>query len=562
MPEPVPQKLPRLSQEDANELDSASEDSHLVPRSKAPLDSPEPATVRDSSALQAQRGLGRSCLYTTGFGLLCFVLGALWSTGEQAWRQRAGTPTLTLTNVNARSSVLASGQSAHTTGGSETWTATAQTSGQEARSGTGSNIHISASSIGAADATRGSSGNINLGSSISSGGADIAVTTTSAAVASTVIPEMPTATSAVRSSMPALSTGASATDSSSTTPNIEQALACLRMTTPSLGDFVYPSDAEAHFLEVNRSASKHLKRHKYHCAAGYCGPWVENYWIHYFSALWNNRGPGTRLHDIFGPYIPILVPWVDVWVNSGYHFPPGIIEDVRRVLRPNALYITVAQNDEGLLARHKLKMADIPNVLVLSAGGYGHVPLPLLKATEPLINSEFTSRKYFVSYMGSFGHAPKGMRGTMKARVMEWAKKSKLNIKLDTADNWRHVMADTKVSLTPRGFGRSAYHIAETIQMGFVPIYVWMDTPWIPYEELWTEEKIGFMTDCNGLKDLLTRIAANESRLLQMEQRIRSLRESHFLPEGVMDQISRFMTGRSGGGDLRCQKLPNSIRDA
>eukprot|EP00931_Biecheleriopsis_adriatica_P046897 TRINITY_DN26988_c0_g1_i2.p1 TRINITY_DN26988_c0_g1~~TRINITY_DN26988_c0_g1_i2.p1 ORF type:complete len:172 (-),score=25.83 TRINITY_DN26988_c0_g1_i2:13-528(-) len=168
-----------------------------------------------------------------------------------------------------------------------------------------------------------------------------------------------------------------------------------------------------------------------------------------------------------------------------------------------------------------------------------------------------SQRKYFTNFLGDFGHAPRGMRGTMRARVMEWWRlhKDKEYI-LGKNDSWREIMADSKVSLCPRGFGRSSYHIAETLQMGLVPIHVYYDIPWVYYGKLWHEEQIGFVTHCDGLKDLLSRIASNESKLVEMETRIRSMRESHFLRQGVMNQIHLFMTGR--GGDLRCQALPQS----
>merc|ERR1711879_575826 len=101
--------------------------------------------------------------------------------------------------------------------------------------------------------------------------------------------------------------------------------------------------------------------------------------------MWDRRKHGTSLSDLFGPYIPIFMPWVDIWVlnpTNRYHYPAGMMEALKRVLRPGVPYITVSQNDHGLLARSSIKMADIPNVLVLSAGGYGHVPVPLLMRLE------------------------------------------------------------------------------------------------------------------------------------------------------------------------------------
>mmetsp|Transcript_34777 Transcript_34777/g.63301 ORF Transcript_34777/g.63301 Transcript_34777/m.63301 type:complete len:525 (-) Transcript_34777:10-1584(-) len=340
--------------------------------------------------------------------------------------------------------------------------------------------------------------------------------------------------------------------------DLSSALACLRLTSPNLRDMMYPGDAEAHFQEVNKSFDKWLEKHKYHCAAGYCGPWVENHWIHYFSNLWKKRASGTRLQDIFGPYIPILIPWVDTWVNSGYRFPPGMAEELRDILRPNVLYITVAQNDEGLLARVKYPIKEIPNVLVLSAGGYGHVPVPLLKANEKLVHSKVEDRKYIVSFMGSMGHAPRNLRGEMGKIVNDWARKNKQVAKVGSGKDWRDVMADSVLNLVPRGFGRSSYHIAETFQMGLVPIHIYSDIPWVYYGELWRSETIGFVTSLAGLDALLTRLAANISKIVEVEQNVRRLRESHFLVEGVMDQIHRFMTGQPN--DLRCQKLPAAVK--
>jgi len=340
--------------------------------------------------------------------------------------------------------------------------------------------------------------------------------------------------------------------------DLSSALACLHLTTPGLRDMTYPGDAEAHFEEVNKSFDQWLKKHKYHCAAGYCGPWIENHWIHYFSRLWNERAPGTKLQDIFGPYIPILIPWVDTWVNSGYHFPGGMPEELKEILRPNALYITVAQNDEGLLARVRYPMKDIPNVLVLSAGGYGHVPIPLLMANEKLVRTEVAKRKYVVSFMGSMGHAPRNLRGEMGKIVNAWGKTNKQDVKVGSGKDWRDVMADSVLSLTPRGFGRSSYHIAETFQMGLVPIHIYSDVPWVYYGELWRTERIGFISNLAGLDALLTRLATNITKIAEVEQNVRRLRESHFLPEGVMDQVHRFMMGQPN--DLRCQKLPASVK--
>ncbi|CAE8593035.1 unnamed protein product [Polarella glacialis] len=345
-------------------------------------------------------------------------------------------------------------------------------------------------------------------------------------------------------------------------PSLQSAKTCLRLTTPSL-ELEYPEDAEAHFMEVNASLDSFTKGHKYHCAAGYCGPWVENHWIHHFSTLWKNRPPGTRLSDIFGPYIPILIPWVDTWVNKGgYHFPGGMIEALKKILRPNVLYITVAQNDQGWLARSGIREKDMPNVLVLSGGGYGHVPVPLLKADENLtLANPVGARKYIVSFVGTLGHAPQNLRGKMAEIMQKWAKELSITDKVNVGSdkNWRDIMTSSRFSMNPRGYGRTSYHLAETLHMGLIPIHLYIDIPWVPYMDLYQKAGIGFNTNIAGFRPLLDKIKnMSAEEVYAMEQRVRKLRESHFTPSGAMEQISKWMTGKDGGGDLRCQQLPKS----
>eukprot|EP01035_Chromulina_nebulosa_P017912 gene17912-23532_t len=44
-------------------------------------------------------------------------------------------------------------------------------------------------------------------------------------------------------------------------------------------------------------------------------------------------------------------------------------------------------------------------------------------------------------------------------------------------------MALTKFNLAPRGYGRSSFRFAESIQMGRVPIFLYDDIPWVPYQD-------------------------------------------------------------------------------
>ena len=244
-------------------------------------------------------------------------------------------------------------------------------------------------------------------------------------------------------------------------------------------------------------------------AAGYAGPWLENNWITASEVkLYGNTSkvyggvddggnggnggattPSVCLRDHFGPFIPILLPWADRLVLSGHRgYPPsskrdgkGMVATLRAVLRPDVPYITVSITAEGIgekgrNGQYTFDANQLPNLLVLSAGGYGHVPIPLLKQPEPRNNGKPVSdRRYLVTYVGGLGHTPSNLRLRMKD-VVEKAGVTRgtgARTKVYKGTSWRQMMADSRLSLSPRGYGRTSYHLVETLQMGLLPIHVY-----------------------------------------------------------------------------------------
>jgi len=352
-----------------------------------------------------------------------------------------------------------------------------------------------------------------------------------------------------------------------------KAQSCLQLTTPTQA-LEYPVDAEQHFEDIHAALGSLFSNiQRDYCYAGYCGPWTEIAWIDHFTNLWKERSSGAKLADIFGPYIPLFVPWTHIWrLHMRAHHQSrfaGIMEEVRRNLRPNVPYITVCQNAQGMTADSPYGMDAIPNVLVLSAGGYGHVPIPLLLAEMTPQSKPLTERSLFAEYEGIFGHSPRQLRSEMRnivnSEVTSGVLKD-LQVNFGTSKKWKSISADSRFHLVPRGFGRTSFRLMEMVQMGLIPIHVYSDIPWLPYMRLWnatSSEKVGFMTTLDGLKPLLESLRGmSDEEVEAMEQRILSKRETHFTREATWRQISSFMTGGEGGGDLVCQKLPATVRDA
>ena len=358
--------------------------------------------------------------------------------------------------------------------------------------------------------------------------------------------------------------------------DMETVMQCLRLTTPNLRTLKYPKDAEEHFEALHKVLAPWLEFPglKY-CYAGFCGPWIENQWIStgFMSQNRSGKKSSKRLAEDFGPFIPILMPWNDLF-NTNHQEYDRMLQTLQKSLRPDVAYITIAQFTAGLLGKQHGKsdqhfakrldfMKTIPNVLVVSSAGYGHVPIPhLLNEVKVLDESVFkpmAKRDLLVSFLGNYFTDHNGFRRRMRKMVDEQCKS--LGVKCDMHNRktkepvWQQIGANSKVSLCPRGLGRTSYRLYEMLTLGLIPIHVYHDIPWLPYPDLY--HKIGFSTDLEGLPNLLKKINDMDLQELErMEKRIRSLKATHFTYEGVLNQISLFM--KNGGSDLRCQKLPET----
>ena len=89
--------------------------------------------------------------------------------------------------------------------------------------------------------------------------------------------------------------------------------------------------------------------------------------------------------------------------------------------------MTVAQHDCGVLGTWcKAEGEQVPaplarlvrNIFVFSAGGYGHVPIPLIRSSMPVeAPGAPKDRRYWVSFAGTVGHAPRMFRENLSKCV-------------------------------------------------------------------------------------------------------------------------------------------------
>ena len=365
--------------------------------------------------------------------------------------------------------------------------------------------------------------------------------------------------------------------------------------------------AEAHFLELY-AASAHLRGLSAHSYGGFSGPWIENLYIQAAEAN------ASAFFAQFYPVVPLLLQQTDICVDHGAKRDG--LNDFLKQLRPEFIYSIVTQHDNGLCFLHRNGEPFFldpcttlpPNLLHFSGGGYGNIPIPLImgdvRAKAPGPRPEAS---HAVIFSGSLDTHAGGHRRAMAARLQnlsaEWGFSGDAFYRFHFGEGWEEALARTALVTSPRGWGRSSFRASELVQMGLAQLFVWDDTPWLPYwhpdpkrrqgrQEFWGREGIGLALNVSGLSslreilcDMLTpdggaspclppspssatgappepflrtpfAVGAN-TPLGRMRARAAAFAGSHFTYAGVQARIAEFLA-TPWDADLVCRPYPKS----
>jgi len=311
-----------------------------------------------------------------------------------------------------------------------------------------------------------------------------------------------------------------------------------------------PSDIDAHYEEIMRITAPYrgIAAHSASGTPKFSGPWIENHFISNFSSL---------PLSYFRGFVPLFVQWSDYDIGLRHNLsaanirpPREMFRPLLRILRDDVLYMTVAQANDGLeffLTRHR-------NVVVFSAGGDGNVAIPLIKGELPVLPIPSNFPQTDVGFYGSLDHGP---REVMMKEMMSLIKNYKMRSWFGPSKTWINQMSATSWNLAPRGFGRASFRLSEIIQMGRVPVYLYDDRPWLPYEGTKLDPTyLGLVAQSGHFNKLLKTIASfGNDTVTERLQRVKDAR-FYYTYEGVIEQIHLFIRDPHGpnGGFLRCAK--------
>lgn len=145
-------------------------------------------------------------------------------------------------------------------------------------------------------------------------------------------------------------------------------------------------------------------------------------------------------------------------------------------------YFTIVQHDDG-------PQLDLPPHTIIFGACTGTLPLPLIyeDVGNTLLYQPRIAKDILASFVGSITHP---VRNAMLAAVDQHAdiicygkKEWSSHISPDRSDQFIAITLRSKFCLAPRGYGRSSFRFFEAMLLDVIPVYIWDDKCWLPYQD-------------------------------------------------------------------------------
>lgn len=293
--------------------------------------------------------------------------------------------------------------------------------------------------------------------------------------------------------------------------------------------------------EYKRLLKLTVEARKYptHSWLGYNGPWIEDVWISTFCC--------DKSIEEFGPYIPVFVPWVNIYKKDKHNYQK-LVKPYLDMLKPDFLYITVAHSDYGIEGCVSTWDAVPPNLLIISPSGKGHVPIFLHTAEQKVVDP--LPRNNTILFIGRF----KRHKRIKIVRTFQKYFKNNISVFTQKVDDWMSLYRSFDLILSPRGNARGCFRSTEILQMGLIPILAFDDFLWVPYlNSSFPWKDIGFYLLSKNVKEFVHVVnKLTPERIKFMRETIKKYRNSHFTMNGTINQIRLFMKYGFKKSDLRC----------
>jgi hypothetical protein len=216
----------------------------------------------------------------------------------------------------------------------------------------------------------------------------------------------------------------------------------------------------------------------------------------YIPALWTN----FQIEGWFSSRRDAMQASLDEWVS----------------LNPSAGgYFVVVQYDDGPMLR-------LPENTIVYGACSGDVPIPLIYQDltcrlESYNRKSFNEKEILCSFVGNITSNGIGLN---VRDIMFQVLHNRDGFRLINSGGWsasvgedlQSVFIDTtlnsKFALAPRGYGRGSFRFFECFLLGTVPIYIWNDICWLPFQDIIDYSRLCVVIHISEIASLESRLRA------------------------------------------------------
>jgi hypothetical protein len=154
-------------------------------------------------------------------------------------------------------------------------------------------------------------------------------------------------------------------------------------------------------------------------------------------------------------------------------------------------YFTIVQYDDGSLLQ-------LPENTIVYGACSGNIPIPLIyedlnNTLNKCIKKNFKEKQLLCSFIGNI--TTNHVQPNVRQKMFDTFNNNK-NFKLINSGGWSATVNDSnqqifinttinsKFALAPRGYGRGSFLFFECFQLVTIPIYIWNDINWLPFQNI------------------------------------------------------------------------------
>ena len=207
-------------------------------------------------------------------------------------------------------------------------------------------------------------------------------------------------------------------------------------------------------------------------------------------------------------------------------------------------YFTIVQYDDGPLLT-------LPEGTIVYGACSGNIPIPLIyqdinNTLNSFTQKKFTEKQILCSFVGNI--TSNNVQPNVRELMMNILKNNS-NFKMINSGGWtpsvnktlQQIFIETtinsKFALAPRGYGRGSFRFFECFQLGTIPIYIWNDINWLPFQNIINYNQLCIsihISEINNLEKKLISISEEQyNDMFNYYNKIKYL----FELEGMMNQI-------------------------